>query len=121
VPSDLALNTSGAFRFEETQPQTNPARMSMTISKSCGDFNPTATAPLTNACVLNNATANGNITWGYAPGNAAICQLQPGETYFLNIIHASLNTPLSTYCEGYCGNTIQNQKVSPQPLWPSQQ
>jgi hypothetical protein len=121
VPNDLALNTSGAFRFEETQPQTSPARMSMTISKSCGDFSPTATAPLTNACVLNNATANGNITWGYAPGNAAICQLQPGETYFLNIIHASLNTPLTTYCQGYCGNTIQNQKVSPQPLWPSQQ
>ena len=120
VPSDLALNTAGAFRFEETQPQTNPARMSMTISKSCGDFSPTATAPLTNACVLNNATANGNITWGYTPGNSAICQLQPGETYFLNIVHASLNAPLTTYCEGYCGNTIQNQKISPLPLWPSQ-
>ena len=120
VPSNLTLNTTGAFRFEETQPQTNPARMSMTISKSCGDFSPTATAPLTNACVLNNATANGNIFWGYLPGNSAVCQLQPGETYFLNIIHASLNAPLTTYCEGYCGNTIQNQKVTPQPLWPSQ-
>ncbi|GMV28973.1 MAG: hypothetical protein AMXMBFR59_10980 [Rhodanobacteraceae bacterium] len=121
VPSNLTLDTTGAFRFEETQPQTSPARMSMTISKSCGDFSPTATAPLTNACVLNNATTNGNLFWGYAPGNPMVCQLQPGETYFLNIIHASLNAPLTTYCQGYCGNTIQNQKVAPLPLWPSQQ
>ncbi len=120
VPSDLTVMTTGAFRFEETQPQTNPARMSMTISKSCGDFSPTPTAPLTSACVLNNAMANGNLLWGYAPGYAQVCQLQPGETYFLNIIHASLNAPLATYCEGYCGNTIQNQKVSPTPLWPAQ-
>lgn len=121
VPSDLALNTIGAFRFEETQPQSNPARMSMTISKSCGDFSPTATAPLTNSCVLNNSPTNGNVIWGYAPGTSSICQLQPGETYFLNILHASLDAPLTTYCEGYCGNTIQNKKVSALPLWPSQQ
>ncbi|WP_313920254.1 hypothetical protein [Tahibacter sp.] len=121
VPSNLTLQTTGAFRFEETQPQTSPARMSMTISKSCGDFGVNATAPLTNACVLNNAASNGNIAWGYAPGNAAVCQLQPGETYFLNIVHASLNAPLTTYCQGYCGNTIQNQKIAPNPLWPVQQ
>ncbi len=120
VPSNLTLLTTGAFRFEETQPQTSPARMSMTISKSCGDFGLNATAPLTNACVLNNAPANGNIIWGYAPGNPAVCQLQPGETYFLNIIHASLDAPLTTYCQGYCGNTIQNQKVASLPLWPAQ-
>lgn len=120
VPSTLALQTTGAFRFEETQPQTSPARMSMTISKSCGDFSPTPTPPLTSACVLNNAPANGNLFWGYAPGNPVACQLQPGETYFLNIVHASLNAPLTTYCQGYCGNTIQNQKVSPTPLWPGQ-
>lgn len=120
VPSNLAPLTTGAFRFEETQPQTSPARMSMTISKSCGDFGLNATAPLTNACVLNNAAANGNIAWGYAPGNPTLCQLQPGETYFLNIIHASLDAPLTTYCQGYCGNTIQHQKIVPLPLWPSQ-
>ncbi len=121
VPSSLTPLTTGAFRFEETQPQTSPARMSMTISKSCGDFGVNATAPLTNACVLNNSPSNGNILWGYAPGNPAICQLQPGETYYLNIIHAPLSAPLSTYCQNYCGNTIQNQKVAPQPLWPVQQ
>ncbi|WP_257387043.1 hypothetical protein [Tahibacter caeni] len=119
VPRDLALETVGAFRFEETQPQTSPARMSMTISKSCGDFSPTPTPPLTNACVLNNAPANGSLAWGYSPSNAALCQLQPGETYFLNIVHASLNAPLTTYCQGYCGNTIQNQKIGTQ-LWPGQ-
>lgn len=120
VPHDLPLQTAGAFRFEETQPQTSPARMSMTISKSCGDFNPVATAPLTSACVLNNAPANGTLAWGYVPGSAVLCQLQPGETYFLNIIHASLNAPLTTYCEGYCGNTVQNQQLGLQP-WPAGQ
>lgn len=120
VPSDLTLQTTGAFRFEETQPQTAPARMSMTISKSCGDFSPTPTAPLTAGCVLNNAPANGNLLWGYAPGVTGACQLQPGETYYLNIVHASLNAPLTTYCQGYCGNTVQNQKVTPLPLWPGQ-
>lgn len=120
VPANLTAQTSGAFRFEETQPQTNPARMSMTISKDCGDFSATATAPLTNACVLNGAPSNGNLLWGYAPGNPAVCQLQPGETYYLNILHAPLSAPLSTYCQGYCGNVIQNQKVTPLPLWPAQ-
>lgn len=115
VPSSLALNTYGMFRFEETQPQTSPARMSMTISKSCGDFSTTATSPLTSRCILNdaNTTNNNNFMWGYYPGNPSMCQLVPGETYYLNIIHAGLGTPGTSYCPaGSCGNVVQNQKGS---------
>lgn len=115
VPNDLALNTYGMFRFEETQPQTSPARMSMTISKSCGDFATTATSPLTNRCILNdaNTTNNNNFMWGYYPGNPSMCQLVPGETYYLNVIHAGLSAPTTSYCAaGSCGNVIQNQKGS---------
>ncbi|TDR48769.1 hypothetical protein DFR29_101393 [Tahibacter aquaticus] len=113
VPSNLPAQTYGMFRFEETQPQTSPARMSMTISKSCGDFATTATAPLTNRCVLNdaNVTSNNNFMWGYYPGNASMCQLVPGETYYLNIVHAGLSAPTTSYCAaGSCGNVVQNQK-----------
>lgn len=117
VPATITPNTSGVLRFEETQPQTDG--MSMTISKSCGDFNPIAQAPLTRGCVVNDAGPNGNITWIVGTAHAGICQLVPGETYYLNILHATLDAPLQSLCNrASCGNTIQDQIGPGSPPWP---
>lgn len=107
VPANFPLQTIGQYRFEETQPQTT--RMSWTISKTCGDFSMSPVAPLTTSCIMNNGPVNSTLAWGYVQGASARCPLEPGQTYFLNIIHAPLSNPASTYCSGTCGNTIQNQ------------
>ncbi|MBL8299558.1 MAG: hypothetical protein JNN30_14570 [Rhodanobacteraceae bacterium] len=110
VPSGLLQQTWGSYRFEETQPQT--LRMSMTISKTCGDFSTTPTAPMTAPCIMNNGQVNSSLGWAYWPGQNQFCQLVPGETYYLNIIHAPLSNLASSHCTSTCGNTIQNQKGS---------
>lgn len=110
VPTTLAVGTYGQFRFEETQPQTNPARMSFVISRQCGDF----TASLAQKCVADNGPANTAVLWGIDPNNPNKCSLVPGETYYLNIVHASLAAPLTSYCknaDGTCGNTMQHQRI----------
>jgi hypothetical protein len=115
VPAALPLQTWGQYRFEETQPGT--LRMSYTISKTCGDFSATPTAPLTSACIMNNGPVNSSLAWGYWPGQAQLCQLVPGETYYFNIIQAPLSNLTNSGCSGTCGNTIQNSKQS-QNGWP---
>jgi hypothetical protein len=110
VPSNLPSQTWGQFRFEETQPGT--LRMSYTISKTCGDFSATAVAPLTAKCIVDNGPVNSALAWGYWPGSTQLCQLTPGESYYLNIIQAPLSNLPNSYCSGTCGNTMQNQKMS---------
>lgn len=109
VPSTLTVNTFGYFRFEETQPQT--ARMSYTISKTCGDFSTTPTSPMNAKCIVNDGPVNSILAWGYYPSQgSSMCQLTPGETYYLNIIQAPLSNLTSSYCSGTCGDTMQNKK-----------
>lgn len=123
VPANFPAGTYGQFRFEETQPQTNPARMSYTISKSCGDFSATATAPLTARCIVNNGPPNSTLLWAYDPAATQACLLERGQTYYLNIVHASLASPTSSYCVGStgteCGNTMQNAKLQGSG-WPTE-
>lgn len=116
VPSTLAASTSGLFRFEETLPQAN--RMSFTISRSCGDFSETPSGPLVAACAHTNLAAGSALHWIVGSTAQGYCRLEPGETYYLNVVHASLSAPLTSYCTGSCGNTIQNTMVPGSPAWP---
>jgi len=116
VPSTLTPSTSGRLRFEETQPQAD--RMSFTISRSCGDFSATPTVPLAAACVRSNLSASSALYWIVGSDAPGYCRLEPGETYYLNIVHAALATPLSSSCAGTCGNTIQNAIGPGSPAWP---
>jgi len=108
VPPNFPNQTYGQFRFEETQPAT--LRMSFTVSKTCGDFSVTPAAPLTTGCVMNNGPVNSTLAWGYYLGATTLCQVLPGETYYLNIIHAPLSNLTNSGCTGTCGNTVQSQK-----------
>ena len=120
VPSNLALNTRGVFRYDETVPVGGA--VSMTVSKTCGDLGTTPTTPLNAKCAQSNIRAGDGLPWGYAPGDGATrCQLQPGETYYLNIIFASLTNPSTTPACGAsltCDRGIQTQFVSGS-TWPS--
>lgn len=111
VPSNLHTDTRGQYRFEETAPTSSV--MSITVSKACGDFSTTPTAPMTTKCILNGGALNSALTWGKT-GLTARCQLEPGETYYLNIVHANLNTITTSGCSvASCSNTIQNQNMNP--------
>ena len=65
----------------------------MTITHSCyGGFSTVNSALPNTHCTSSNQTENGGITWSLV-GNAAgtnTCQLIPGDTYYLNIVHAPL-------------------------------
>jgi hypothetical protein len=116
VPSTLTPSTSGLFRFEETQPQ---AGMSFTISKSCGDFSPTPTPPLAARCAIPSLGAGSALYWIVGNDAPGYCRLEPGETYYFNIVHADLATPLTSECDtSSCGNTIQNAIGPGSPAWP---
>lgn len=119
VPANLALNTRGLFRYDETIPVGGA--VSMTLSKRCGDFNTTATAPMNAKCSLSNVRPGDGLPWAYSPADGALfCQLVPGETYYLNVLFASLTNPLTTSaCSGACDRGIQTQIVSGSAPWPS--
>lgn len=108
VPANFPNGTYGQFRFEETQPAT--LRMSFTISKTCGDFSAAPVAPLNAGCIMNNGPVNSTLAWGYFLGATTLCPVAPGETYYMNIIHAPLGNLTNSGCTGTCGNTIQSQK-----------
>lgn len=117
VPQNLNIGAAGQLRFEETQPQADV--QSLTISKSCGDFNPVPAPGLLPGCVVTDMTPNGNLAWVVGMTVPGFCRLERGETYYLNIIHASLTTPTLSECaSGTCGNTIQNQKAPGSAAWP---
>lgn len=118
VPATLSTPTLGKFRLEKTDLQA--PTMSWTISKSCGDFSATPVPPMTAACIKNGAPSGTSLFWSVGPEIPAFCRLQPGETYYLNILHASLATPLTSTCTepGACGNTLQNAIEAGSVPWP---
>lgn len=107
VPTDRPMGRYGYFSFAETYPESN---YSMTISEYCGDFRQQATRP---KCASSGIRPSGTFLWGVFPANSAnanvVCNLEPGKTYYLNIIQAPLNNLQNSYCNRYsCGNSIQN-------------
>jgi hypothetical protein len=85
--------------------------MSLKISKNCGDLAPTSN--ISSHCILNNAGGGtGAMRWTTYTSGATFnesCPLVAGETYYLHILHADLNSPGTSTCPlGECRNPIQN-------------
>jgi hypothetical protein len=118
VPATLSTQTYGRFRFEETTPQAST--MSWTISKACGDFGTTPTAPMTQACIINGGAPGAGLPWSIGTTVPGFCRLERGQTYYLNLVHASLTTPLLSTCprSGHCGSTMQHQFEAGSVPWP---
>jgi len=118
VPANFNSATQGGYRNEETNQPDRPSTLSMTVSKSCGDFNVTPTAPMTAKCILNGGALSSALAWGNT-GLTSRCELQAGETYYLNILYAPLSTPTTSACSlPTCSNPIQNQKTGTQQgIW----
>ncbi len=118
VPAGLASGTAGVLRFGEAQPQSAPARMSLTISPYCGGFSTTPVAPLTAACVADDLVPGGGLRWIVGDTAPGFCRLEPGRSYYLNVLYASLAEPHDSYCTGACGNVLQNRVSAGSPPWP---
>ena len=100
LPADML----GRFTRNGTNSGVN---MAMSISTTCGDFNP-ATA----ACLSTNALPGAFMVKyknaGIPDSQAFGCPLTPGQTYFLNI-KATNPTQTSPYCSGNsCVTSIVN-------------
>lgn len=102
VPSDAGTSRSGNFYRQQTNTE---APSSWTISTCPGDFR---TSALAAGCYVN-LSSKGGFFWatGAVPG---YCQLQPGQTYYLNIVNAALATPTTTRCNtNSCNVEVTNQ------------
>ncbi|HJU40570.1 MAG TPA: hypothetical protein VJ724_13420 [Tahibacter sp.] len=106
VPANFATNKYGYLGIAETNFQ---ARMSMKISTTCGDLSPSTGNP---KCLLNDGGASSQMLWStYTSGPVftGSCALTAGQTYYLHMIHAPLQTPAQSSCgPGSCANSIQN-------------
>lgn len=119
VPSNLALNTRGIMKYEETPP--NSGTMSITISKTCGYLAAAPDTTMNAKCSVEIKRRGDGLPWGYAPGDGATrCQLEPGQTYYLNIMYAEFASPTTTgACStGDCDRGMLNQ-TEIGATWPS--
>jgi len=91
------------------------APISMSISYSCGDFGQFVPTTVVPNCLVNAATAGGSLSWQGAPNEQA-CVLQPGTTYYLNVINADISQLPSTGIAVSTANASCNANVCFDPL-----
>ncbi|HJU39829.1 MAG TPA: hypothetical protein VJ724_09675 [Tahibacter sp.] len=111
VPADYRTDAYGFLGIAETW---YDGRLSMTLSTACGDFG--ETNQIAQRCILSgpNAASHpsqlGWTTYTSGPTHDGLCPLEPGRTYYLNILYAPVADPLETTCEGFgsCQRAIQN-------------
>ncbi|MDN5923442.1 MAG: hypothetical protein L0H70_00405 [Xanthomonadales bacterium] len=117
VPSGYPL-TNGEF-FPYGNFATNPsnivnvsAHWAMSITPDCGNFmQPASTSNLSHYCYADFSSSQNGLSWVItSPGApmAGMCNLNPGQPYYLNIITAPLNNPTQSNCpSGLCRANIQ--------------
>ena len=107
VPSNASATLLGTFLVGDTG---YSAPLSMTISTACGDFrDPAAGSTVVAGCRKNAIAAHGGFSW-HISGQG--CVLQPGRTYYLNIINADVSgaLPVST-ANGLCINKVCSDPI----------
>jgi len=85
-------------------PQANAV---VSYSQCAGDFNPDiqGDGQQDPECVF--AALNGSVQWQLPPAELGSCQLEPGTTYFLNIIFGEAGSPATSSCpsgETWCSH-----------------
>jgi len=99
VPADTPRTTWGTLQGSTSVYNSSIKPWSMTISHSCyGEFDTSSPNLASDHCASSNQTESGGITWSLVgnAGGSNTCQLKPGETYYLNIIHAPLTASDAT-------------------------
>ena len=103
---------------------TNGVNWSISITPDCGDFTQPAFGQPGNKCYAQYSTSQGDtLVWVVTDPNTPIsgfCNLNPGESYYLNIIAAPLSNPTQSNCTGsVCKvNFQQGGTISSGPLLP---
>jgi hypothetical protein len=77
----------------------NPQNMafSVAIARCPGQFDDDALYPLPNTC--KGEALYLDLNWKITSGPTPACKLEPGETYYLNVIHAAPDNPSQTACQ----------------------
>jgi hypothetical protein len=105
VPSNISASMAGRFGFFDTNYIGSPAfppgnGVSYSVSQCPGDFSTALPA----ACKAQWNGQDGGYITVVAPEIAdptnALCKLQRGKTYYLNIIDAGLTAPITNKCTG---------------------
>jgi hypothetical protein len=107
VPVGAAPGAIGVI--STTQTGTTIVPVARTLSTCAGDFR--STVPAVCRAELGEGTGIG---WALHD-EAGTCRLEAGQTYYLNIVVASLADPTTTTCPAgmaYCGFSLQNQVYS---------
>lgn len=107
VPSDYTLtnpttsNPRGSFKTNASA-VTNGVHWAVSITPDCGDFNQPAYGQPGNKCYAEYSTSQGDtLVWVVTNPNTPIsgfCNLNPGESYYLNIVAAPLSNPTQSNC-----------------------
>ncbi len=104
-PTSFGLSGGNGF--------TPEARVSMTVSTKCGDFD-TASQFIAPFCKASQLYSNESLPI-FMNHTAPFCRLQPNTDYYLNIIYAPLTSPASAVFNGFSGSgavtLLQNVNV----------
>ena len=116
VPSDMPEGREGNYVYTGTNVS---GKMAVTISKQCGDFNPLPSSPMNAKCALT-LNPGDSLPWGHLPGSARVCVLEPGQTYYLNVLFANLAAPATPTCtRSPCDLGLMNARTDQLPNpWP---
>lgn len=106
-PTSFSANGGGNPSFP------NKAKLSITVSTKCGDFN-TASPDIPPLCYKSQMGANATFS-AYTSVPSSQCSLQPNTDYYLNIIYSPLTSPATAVFNGNNGGVslLQNTGVIP--------
>lgn len=95
-------DTTGAFQFIP-----GPAFTLAAIAPCPGQFSTDTNYPINPSCTVSGKGSD--LTWKITTGSTAACKLEPGKTYYLNVIQATGTGTLTTPT---CPSTLCSPKVN---------
>lgn len=105
APTNSLWNLKTGFYYMTVPPNLE---LTAAIAPCPGQFDDDVNFPLGGFSCKGQALVQ-DITWKVTSGTTASCDLIPGNTYYLNLIHASRATPAQSVCGGSsCSFQIQN-------------
>lgn len=107
-PLSVAVPPVGVYTpkggFSTNASNTSSNHWALSITRQCGDFDQPAPAAANYKCFASYSREQGSsLNWVVRPlasPLSGMCNLTPGDSYYLNIIAAPLNDPTQNLCDG---------------------
>jgi hypothetical protein len=94
APSNALWDQRAGYYSFAVNPQNTP--FSAAIAPCPGQFDSDPLFPISAAC--KGEALFSDINWKITSGTTPSCKLEPGKTYYLNVIHAPRGTPSQSGC-----------------------